>query len=139
MTTAGPQPAPQPEPEPRPPALDLPAADLLAGLRRRDPRLLLSRKDIDSLAPAVRAWLDRGIQPGQITRTLTAELPAGAVPRPARLLAYRLREWIPPRLPVPVERPAPPPVLPLRSCDGCERAIRSDTHALCRDCRTAAA
>ncbi|WP_241833229.1 helix-turn-helix domain-containing protein [Streptomyces caatingaensis] len=118
---------------------DRPAVDLLAALRRDDPRLLLSRKDVGALAPAVRAWLDRGIRPGQVARTLTADLPVGPIPRPARLLAYSLREWLPPHLPPTTGRSAQPPrPHPLQTCDGCERAFRSPAPGLCRDCRTAA-
>ncbi|MBH1935859.1 helix-turn-helix domain-containing protein [Streptomyces sp. AV19] len=128
----------EPQPEPEAPA-DPPAAELLAALRRRDPRLLLSRKDIAALAPAVRDWLDRGISPAQITRTLTADLPVGPIRRPARLLAHRLREWIPPHLPAIEEKQVPPRPHPLQTCDGCDRAFRAPAPGLCRDCRTAAA
>ncbi|MFK0237703.1 hypothetical protein [Streptomyces vinaceus] len=56
---------------------------------------------------------------------------------PAALLAHRLRELLPPRLPDPgVRRPVPPDreVHPLRTCDGCDRAFRSPTPGRCRDC-----
>ncbi|WP_242879884.1 hypothetical protein [Streptomyces mobaraensis] len=151
-------------PEPLPPP-DGPAADLLAGLRRHDPRLLLSEKDVRQLSPAVRAWLERGVGPRQIVRTLTAELPVGRIPWPARLLRHRLTHWLPPALPTgPLEPlgapgdvppglapwdapgfgsphaqpPAPPAPLPLRTCDGCERAVRAARPTLCRDCREGA-
>ncbi|MFI0739503.1 helix-turn-helix domain-containing protein [Streptomyces sp. NPDC021100] len=159
------QPEQPPAPEPLPPP-DGPAADLLAGLRRHDPRLLLSEKDVRQLSPAVRAWLERGVGPRQIIRTLTAELPVGRISRPARLLRHRLTHWLPPALPTgPLEPlgapgdvppglapwdapgfgsphaqpPAPPAPLPLRTCDGCERAVRAaHPGALCRDCRESA-
>ncbi|WP_212764043.1 hypothetical protein [Streptomyces sp. I05A-00742] len=142
------------EPTSTPAAPDQPAADLLAALRRHDPRLLLSEKDVVRLAPAVRAWLDRGVGPVQVTRTLTADLPVGHIAWPARLLQYRLTHWLPPALPTgpagllgpptpsaagaEPARPAAP--RPLRTCDGCERAFRpagSSTGNLCRDCREA--
>lgn len=69
----------QPEPEPA----DSLAAELLAGLRRQDPRVLLSERDVRRLAPAVRTWLDRGVSPVQVARTL----PASA----ARRLTIRVR------------------------------------------------
>ncbi|MEU3755137.1 helix-turn-helix domain-containing protein [Streptomyces olivoreticuli] len=122
------------------PPVDQPAADLLAGLRRRDPRLILSERDVRTLAPDVRTWLDRGVGPTQLARTLGGELPMGVIARPARLLGYRLKAWLPPVLPA---RPPEPPErrdrpLPLRTCDGCERAFRAAAPGRCRDCRTAA-
>ncbi|WP_414168880.1 helix-turn-helix domain-containing protein [Streptoverticillium reticulum] len=142
-----PRPRPRPQrraaaPEeaaPLPPA-DPPAADLLAGLRRRDPRLWLSEKDVRRLSPGVRAWLDRGIGPRQITRTLTAGLPTGVIPWPARLLSYRLTDWLPPDLPVQSEAPpsAPARPLPFQTCGGCERVFRAAEPGRCRDCRRAA-
>ncbi|MGW1197138.1 hypothetical protein ACWD4B_15075 [Streptomyces sp. NPDC002536] len=128
---------------PLPPA-DPPAAELLAGLRRRDPRLWLSEKDVRRLSPGVRAWLDRGIGPRQITRTLTAGLPTGAIPWPARLLSYRLTDWLPPTLPARPEAPSEPPSttparpLPFHTCGGCERVFRAAEPGRCRDCRQAA-
>lgn len=113
-------PAPEPFASPPPPP-DGPAADLLAGLRRHDPRLLLSEKDVRELSPAVRAWLERGVGPRQIVRTLTAELPIGRISWPARLLRHRLTHWLPPALPTgpleplePLEAPrdAPPGLAP---------------------------
>ncbi|MEV5243443.1 helix-turn-helix domain-containing protein [Streptomyces cinnamoneus] len=143
-----PAPGPPSSREPQSPAqgpVDEPAAELLAGLRRRDPRLLLSEADIRRLAPAVRAWLDLDVGPTQVVRTLTADLPVGAIVWPARLLAHRLATRLPPALPalpvrpveqqtpVAAERPGPP--LPFQTCDGCERAFRSTGPGLCRDCR----
>ncbi|MGA5129283.1 helix-turn-helix domain-containing protein [Streptomyces olivoreticuli] len=131
-------PADEPADEP----VDQPAADLLAGLRRRDPRLILSERDVRTLAPDVRAWLDRGVGPTQLARTLSGELPMGVIARPARLLGYRLKAWLPPALPArppePPERRDRPLPLPLRTCDGCERAFRAAAPGRCRDCRTAA-
>ncbi|MGA5133060.1 helix-turn-helix domain-containing protein [Streptomyces olivoreticuli] len=122
------------------PPVDQQAAELLAGLRRRDPRLILSERDVRLLAPAVRAWLDRGVGSVQLTRTLSGELPIGVIPRPAGLLGYRLKEWLPPALPTQPLEPAPEPPrrpLPFRTCDGCERAFRSAEPGRCRDCREA--
>lgn len=119
------------------------AAELLASLRLRDPRLLLSEQDVRRLVPGVCAWLDRGIGPEQVTRTLSGSLPLGGIQRPARLIAYRLTEWLPPVLPSlpvapvrPPRIPAPTRPDPLRTCDGCERAFRSAAPGKCRDCRT---
>ncbi|NVK79016.1 helix-turn-helix domain-containing protein [Streptomyces morookaense] len=128
-------PAAKRAPEQPLPPVDPPAAELLAGLRRRDPRLLLSAKDVRRLSPAVRAWLDRGVGTAQIVRTLSADLPVGAITWPARLLAHRLANWLPPVLPVPAAEPPKQRPLPLQTCDGCERAFRAERAGLCRDCR----
>lgn len=119
-----------------------PAADLLARLRLADARLLLSEGDVQRLVPAVETWLARSATPDQITRTLAAGLPSEADPirHPARLLEYRLTTLLPPPLPAEPSCTATvtssPQPLPLVTCDGCERAFRSqDPRALCRDCR----
>ncbi|AVZ73421.1 DNA-binding protein [Streptomyces lunaelactis] len=122
--------AAQPEPE----SADPPAAGLLTGLRRQDPRLLLSERDVHRLAPAVRTWLDRGVSPAQVARTLTGDLPVGIIRRPAGLLRHRLTEWLPPVLP-PVSAPAAGPD-PFQTCDGCERAFRAPEPGRCGDCTT---
>ncbi|MEU6984605.1 helix-turn-helix domain-containing protein [Streptomyces sp. NPDC046324] len=134
-----PRPVAPPPPRPARPAPTGPAADLLVRLRLSDPRLLLSARDVERLAPAVETWLDRSASPAQIARTLTANLPPEPVPihHPARFLEYRLTALLPPPLPA---APAPPPgPPPLTTCDGCERAFRShDPEERCGDCRAAA-
>ncbi|MFI8963867.1 hypothetical protein ACIGO8_17335 [Streptomyces sp. NPDC053493] len=130
--------APSPPPPPPPARPSGPAADLLARLRVVDSRLLLSWRDVRELAPAVDAWLALDASPEQIARTLTGALPPDHVPihHPARFLAYRLRVMIPPPLPAATR---PPRVLPVVSCEGCERGMRSeDPTPLCADCRQAA-
>ncbi|WP_031520037.1 GntR family transcriptional regulator [Streptomyces sp. NRRL F-5123] len=113
-----------------------PAAELLARLRLADPRLLLSAGDIARLAPAVETWLGRAVPPAEITRVLSAGLPPSPTPihAPSRFLAHRLAVHLPPPLPPePVRAPRP---APLRTCDGCERAFRTeDPTARCADCR----
>ncbi|MEU9011380.1 helix-turn-helix domain-containing protein [Streptomyces sp. NPDC048479] len=126
--------APRP-PDPPVPEVSGPAVELLAGLRGIDPRLLLSLRDVHRLAPAVDDWLGRDATPAQIIRTLTANLPAVPIHHPARFLGHRLTTLLPPPLP---PGPVPKAVLPLRTCDGCERAFRSqDPDDRCRDCRPA--
>ncbi|MBO3679007.1 hypothetical protein [Streptomyces sp. NEAU-YJ-81] len=112
------------------------AVAILASLRIVDPRLILSRREVANLAPAVGQWLAAGVGPTQVTRALTTRLPDHLLTRPARILAFRLSE---PPLPVPtpVAPPSPPPVLPWRTCDGCDRAFRSANGGRCRDCRAA--
>ncbi|MFF4263944.1 helix-turn-helix domain-containing protein [Streptomyces virginiae] len=143
-----PEPEPRPEAEPRPEtepaappaaastAPDPAALELLAGLRRHDPRLLLSERDVRRLAPDVSAWLERGVTPDAVARFLSADLPA-QMRRPASVLAYRLTALLPPHLP-----PAPPPPEtrdmrrpdPLQNCTGCDRAFRASRPGRCRTC-----
>ncbi|MGW2995285.1 helix-turn-helix domain-containing protein, partial [Streptomyces sp. NPDC001193] len=132
---------PAPDPEPRgsagpehaPRSVDPGAARLLTGLRRRDPRLLLAERDVQRLAPAVSAWLDRGADPEAVALALTTNLPE-PMRSPASVLAYRLKALLPPHLP---QGPAPSPIRrpdPFQTCDGCERAFRSPRPGRCRDC-----
>ncbi|MFM9594705.1 hypothetical protein ACKI1J_29150 [Streptomyces scabiei] len=113
------------------------AVAVLAGLRRFDPRLVLSEREAARLAPAVTRWLGAGLLPTQITDHLTARLPADLLVRPVGILAYRLKET--PLLAQATGSPGTaerPPVLSMRNCDGCDRGFRSAGHSHCRDCRT---
>ncbi|GGY81981.1 hypothetical protein GCM10010343_03340 [Streptomyces avidinii] len=69
---------------------------------------------------------------------LTRALPSATIHSPAALLAHRLREQLPPRLPDPwAAAHAEPPdreVHPLRSCEECDRAFRSPVPGHCHDC-----
>lgn len=127
-------------PVPRPsypsPTLIQQATDLLTGLRRQDPRLLLSTSDTAHLAPGVAAWLERDVSPAAVRHSLTADLPPDALRRPAALLAHRLSAQLPP--PPPFRTPAPPPAVrhPLQNCDRCDRAFRAPAPGHCHDCRT---
>ncbi|MDH6451721.1 MULTISPECIES: hypothetical protein [unclassified Streptomyces] len=115
--------------------IDPKAVAVLTGLRRVDPRLILSAKETARLAPAVAQWLAAGLLPTHITDHLTARLPDYFLTRPVGILAYRLKET---PLPVPARSAEPavrPMVVPLRNCDGCERAFRSAEPGRCRDCR----
>jgi hypothetical protein len=113
------------------------AVAVLAALRRIDPRLVLSRQEAARLAPDVTRWLASGVPPAQITQRLTASLPDRLHSRPANILAFRLRDT---PLPAPVptsaaQQTARPIVLPLQTCDGCDRAFRAPEPGRCRDCR----
>ncbi|WP_328925374.1 helix-turn-helix domain-containing protein [Streptomyces sp. NBC_00190] len=147
-----PEPAPAPAPIPRAkatPPLPAPAvpgahreaAELLARLRLRDPRLLLSERDVARLAPGVTTWLERGLSPAAVSGTLAGCLPAEPIRSPAALLAHRLREYRPPLLPdrpsfaLPAERQ----IQPFQTCDGCDRAFRSATPGQCGTCAAAEA
>ncbi|WP_432096882.1 hypothetical protein [Streptomyces sp. bgisy100] len=136
------EPAPESEPAPEQgpvPRTDPRALVILASLRIRDPRLILSRREVDRLAPAVSLWLARGVGQKEITDLLTTGLPDRFRARPARILAYRLDEppvAAPPPSTVVPDAPAKPVVLPWQTCDGgCERAFRAAEPGCCRDCR----
>ncbi|MGR8008740.1 hypothetical protein [Streptomyces hypolithicus] len=132
--------APAPAPAPAPSSssslaeADPQAVVILASLRIADPRLILSRRDVTELAPAVAQWLAEGVGPAQITRALTSGLPDHFRTRPARILAYRLSE---PPIATPTRTPTPrtSAALPWQTCDGgCERAFRATAPGHCRDC-----
>ncbi|WP_308294765.1 helix-turn-helix domain-containing protein [Streptomyces sp. JJ66] len=112
------------------------AADLLIGLHRADPRLLLSERDVRRLTPAVAAWLERGAASETVRVALVTGLP-DPLRHPAALLAHRLTALLPPpRAAAPPSAPRPDP---LQNCDGCDRAYRAPTPGgRCRDCRTGA-
>ncbi|MGW2208603.1 helix-turn-helix domain-containing protein [Streptomyces sp. NPDC001781] len=114
------------------------AVALLAGLRRTDARLTLSRRDVHRLAPAVTAWFDVGAGASTVIHTLTAGLPA-VLESPAALIAYRLRNQLPPPLPALTVPPARSATAahPMRNCDGCDRGFRAPEPGRCRDCRAA--
>jgi DNA-binding Lrp family transcriptional regulator len=125
---AAPELEPKPEPEPEPDAV---VHDLLAGLRRHDSRLLLSERDIRRLAPGVTTWLERGVDPAAVQRTLTSALPLGQIHRPAALLGHRLSAMLPPALPAAPVTVRPDP---LQNCDACDRAFRAAEPGCCPEC-----
>ncbi|WP_217140442.1 helix-turn-helix domain-containing protein [Streptomyces sp. AC627_RSS907] len=125
-----------PQPSYPAPALLQAAVDVLSGLRRRDPRLLLSATDAEHLAPGVAAWLEHEVTPTAVRHALTENLPNEPLIRPAALLAHRLTAQLPPSPPFrPPAPPAPEPRHPLQTCDGCDRAFRAPQPGRCRECR----
>ncbi|MFZ4278726.1 hypothetical protein [Streptomyces rhizosphaericola] len=132
-------PRPLPQPRELTPGLRQAAVALLSDLRRHAPELVLSETDIERLAPATATWLERDAHPDTIRRALTTDLPQ-PVKYPAKFVRHRLTVLLPPPLPG-TEELAPARsrtvVIPLQTCEGCERAFRSRTPSLCRDCRTA--
>ncbi|MEU6272515.1 helix-turn-helix domain-containing protein [Streptomyces populi] len=126
-----------PRPSCSSPALLQAATDVLADLRRHDPRLLLSACDTAHLAPGVAAWLERDVSVIAVRHALTHDLPTEGLRRPAALLAHRLASQLPP--PPPFRAPAQPSTVrhPLQTCDGCDRAFRAPGPGRCRDCRIA--
>ncbi|MET9759281.1 helix-turn-helix domain-containing protein [Streptomyces sp. NPDC006372] len=125
-----------PKPAYSSPALLQTATEVLAGLRRTDPRLLLSATDAEHLAPGVAAWLERDLTPTAVRHALTSDLPPEPLRRPAALLAHRLTAQLPP-LP-PYRTPEQPPATryPLQNCEGCDRAFRAPAPGRCGDCRS---
>jgi hypothetical protein len=122
---------PLPTPGTHDPSRHLTATVLLTSLHREDPRLLLSERDVNRLAPAVSAWLERGVAPEAVRATLTSGLPREPLRHPAGVMSHRLTESLPPRTPtVPVAaRPHP-----LQNCDGCDRAFRAPEPGRCARC-----
>ncbi|MFD5879201.1 helix-turn-helix domain-containing protein [Streptomyces yangpuensis] len=117
------------------------AVELLVGLRRLDPRLLLAERDVRRLAPQVSTWLERGIHPDDVQWALTTGLPE-QMRRPASVLAYRLTALLPPQLPPAPPTPAVPKPArpdPLQNCDGCDRAFRAPAPGRCSGCPPAVA
>ncbi|MFF1834618.1 helix-turn-helix domain-containing protein [Streptomyces sp. NPDC058231] len=137
---AAPPGATPPPPLPEPQTADLArhrvAVDLLASLRRHDPRLLLSEDGTRQLAPAVAAWLERDAHPDAVRRTLVADLPE-PLKHPVGLLAHRLTVLLPPPLPAAPAREAVRCPDQLQNCDGCDRAFRAPEPGKCRGCRKA--
>ncbi|MFE2165057.1 helix-turn-helix domain-containing protein [Streptomyces sp. NPDC059447] len=130
-----PAPVSVPAPPPAPQDVHPQAADVLAGLRRHDPRLLLSERDVARLVPGMSAWLERGADPVAIGQALSGNLPE-PMRNPASVVAYRLNALLPPHLPAaPASgKQARPRPHPLQNCDGCDRAFRSPTPGRCGDC-----
>ncbi|MEW2632430.1 helix-turn-helix domain-containing protein [Streptomyces sp. NPDC048389] len=127
-----PRTAAEPEAPQEPPAAPDPVVhDLLAGLRRQDSRLLLSERDIRRLAPGVARWLERGVDPAAVQRTLTSALPPGPIHGPAALLGYRLHAMLPPPLPAAPVAVRPDP---MQNCDACDRGFRAAAPGCCPEC-----
>ncbi|MGA5063539.1 helix-turn-helix domain-containing protein [Streptomyces exfoliatus] len=122
-------------PQPAYPAPDLlqTALGVLSGLRRTDPRLLISATDAEHLVPGVAAWLERDVTPEAVHNALTTDLPPEPLYRPAALLAHRLNDRLPP-LP-PFRSPEKPAFRhPLQNCDTCDHAYRAPEPGRCRAC-----
>ncbi|MFC9795050.1 helix-turn-helix domain-containing protein [Streptomyces sp. NPDC127584] len=124
-----------PVPQPAYPTPDLlrTAIGVLSGLRRTDPRLLISENDAEHLSQGVATWLEREYTPESVHRALTAALPQEPLRRPAALLAHRLTAQLPP-LP-PFRTPQQPSARhPLQNCDTCDRAYRAPEPGTCATC-----
>ncbi|MGY0068417.1 helix-turn-helix domain-containing protein [Streptomyces sp. QTS137] len=113
------------------------ATDVLAGLRREDPRLLLSATDAEHLAPGVVAWLERELTPAAVRRALAGDLPLEPLVRPAAFLAHRLTAKLPPLPPYRAPEQPRPVRHPLRNCDTCDHAYRGPDPHHCQGCASA--
>ncbi|MEU8889100.1 hypothetical protein [Streptomyces sp. NPDC048442] len=119
------------------------ACALLSELVQHDRRLLLPGMDVVRLAPAVCAWMERGITADEVRGVLLRSLPDGALPHPAGFVRWRLAELMPyeamerPRY-LCSARPAVEPRLPFQTCEECELAFRAEKPGLCRGCRATA-
>ncbi|WP_314615568.1 helix-turn-helix domain-containing protein [Streptomyces stackebrandtii] len=113
------------------------ALGVLSGLRREDPRLLISATDAEHLVPGVAAWLERDLTPEAVHRALTCALPPDPLHRPAALLAHRLTAQLPPLPPFRTPREDPGPRHPLQNCDTCDRAYRAPEPGTCGTCTPA--
>ncbi|MEF2525491.1 helix-turn-helix domain-containing protein [Streptomyces sp. CS62] len=113
------------------------AHEILTGLHRADPRLLLSERDVHRLTPGTVRWLERGAPPEAISLALSTGLPPD-LRHPPSVIAHRLRELLPPQArPRPDLRGRGPRPDPFQDCDGCGRVFRSPTPGRCGDCRRA--
>ncbi|WP_055602435.1 hypothetical protein [Streptomyces aureus] len=123
-------------PQPAYPAPDLlvTALDVLAGLRREDPRLHLSATDAEHLVPGVAAWLERELTPDAVRRVLTFDLPREPLRRPAALLAHRLGAQLPPLPPFRAPGATPAVRHPFQTCDLCDLAYRAPEPGTCGSC-----
>ncbi|WP_326753637.1 helix-turn-helix domain-containing protein [Streptomyces hirsutus] len=123
-----------PKPSYTSPALLQAATDVLAGLRREDPRLLLSATDAEHLVPGVAAWLERDLTPTAVRKALAGDLPLEPLVRPAAFLAHRLTAKLPPLPPYRAPEPPAPARHPLRNCETCDHAYRGPDPHHCRAC-----
>ncbi|MEV8453860.1 MarR family transcriptional regulator [Streptomyces sp. NPDC052095] len=116
-----------------------PAFVALARLGRADSRLALSAADCAGLEGLAAEWFARGVDADYLTRVLIAGLP-DAVGSPFGLVRRRLRDKMPPSLPV---TPVPPALVeaPVRrvmpECTECGVPGRPEAFrdGLCRPCR----
>ncbi|WP_199272734.1 helix-turn-helix domain-containing protein [Streptomyces broussonetiae] len=83
LAAAAPPIPPEAETKPDRPSCGTKATDLLSCLRAHDSRLLLTERDVHRLAPAVAEWLERGVPPTAVVRTLTTGLPQDPIKHPA--------------------------------------------------------
>jgi hypothetical protein len=111
------------------------AVELLTGLGRSEPRLVLGVSEAVRLAPLVQQWREAGADGETLRQALTSGLP-DRVHSAAGLLADRLRRKLPQGVPRQVTQGEPPePAGPfgLSECPDCRGPSR--TPGSCRACR----
>ncbi|MFB7953492.1 MarR family transcriptional regulator [Streptomyces sp. NPDC056045] len=109
----------------------------LARLGRVDERLALSAVECAELEPLAAEWFERGVDATYLRGALTAGLPE-SVRSPFGLVRRRLRDKLPPRLPVVPRIEAEVPMFrTMAVCTECETPGRPEAFrgGLCRPCR----
>lgn len=109
-------------------------AAVLAKISAVAPRLVLGVKQRASLGPLVEEWLARGAAEEQVVAVATQGLPEDLL-SPVGLVAYRLRNCMPPEPP-----PRVVPVAERPECEDCRRPLASAVappDGLCGECREA--
>ncbi len=115
------------------------AYETLAGLGRRDPRLVLSSAECAELEGAAGEWLARDADAERFAYAMTSGLPP-VVHSPVGLLRRRLVVKLPPVLAAPRPSVPPQPPAPVRlrpECTDCGRPGTPESlpGGLCRPCR----
>lgn len=126
-----------PKPSYSSPALLRTATDVLAGLRRADPRLLLTATEAEHLALGVAAWLERELTPTAVRHALADGLPLEPLVRPAAFLAHRLAAKLPPLPPYRAPEAPTPAWHPVRNCETCDLGYRGPDPRHCQGCVSA--
>ncbi|MFF8614884.1 MarR family transcriptional regulator [Streptomyces sp. NPDC015350] len=109
----------------------------LARLGRVDERLALSAVECAELEPLAAEWFERGVDAAYLRGALTAGLPE-SVRSPFGLVRRRLRDKLPPRLPVvPRIEVEVPMFRTMAVCTECETPGRPEAFrdGLCKPCR----
>ncbi|WP_187438623.1 MarR family transcriptional regulator [Streptomyces sp. sk2.1] len=109
----------------------------LARLGRVDERLALSAVECAELEPLAAEWFERGVDATYLRGALTAGLPE-SVRSPFGLVRRRLRDKLPPRLPVVPRIEAEVPMFrAMAVCTECETPGRPEAFrdGLCKPCR----
>ncbi|MFF8611565.1 MarR family transcriptional regulator [Streptomyces sp. NPDC015350] len=109
----------------------------LARLGRVDERLALSAVECAELEPLAAKWFERGVDAAYLRGVLTAGLPE-SVRSPFGLVRRRLRDKLPPRLPVvPRIEVEVPMFRTMAVCTECETPGRPEAFrdGLCKPCR----
>ncbi|MGW2369363.1 hypothetical protein ACWCZ5_27730 [Streptomyces sp. NPDC001667] len=118
------------EPTPTEEAAPPPAYTILANVGGTDPRMTLSARECEQLAPLAEEWLARGATEAELVQALTAGLPPEGVHCPGAFARNRLKSKLPPQ-----RAQTPPPQPHLTECEGCGAPARNLPGGRCRACR----